>query len=118
MVRLADWSVADGELARAEELSREGAQIAVALGDRVHLAECFALRAAIAAARGEPATTGRFWGALETLERERDWLDPQTRAGYSSRVDRARGREFDSAAQQMRQLPLDDAVAAALAEID
>jgi predicted ATPase len=118
MVRLADWSVEDGELGRAEELTREGAQLAVALGDRVHLAECFGLRATLAAARGEPATAGRFWGALEALEREREWLDPETRAGYSSRIDAARGVDFDAAAEELRQLSPDDAIGAALAEID
>ncbi|HKC78145.1 MAG TPA: tetratricopeptide repeat protein, partial [Gaiellaceae bacterium] len=118
MVRLADWSVADGELARAEELTREGAQLSVVLGDRVHLAECFGLRAAIATARREPATAGRFWGALEALEREREWLDPESRAAYSSRVEAARGPDFDAAAEQMRRLSADDAVGAALAEID
>jgi tetratricopeptide (TPR) repeat protein len=118
MVRLADWSVADGELARAEELIGEASRLSVVLGDRVHLAECFGLRAAIAVARGEPATAGRFWGALEALEREREWLDPESRAGYSSRVDAARGAEFDAAAAEMRELSPDDAVEAALAEID
>jgi tetratricopeptide (TPR) repeat protein len=118
MVRLADWSVDDGELVRAEELTREGTQLAVALGDRVHLAECFGLRAAIAAARGQPASAGRFWGALEAVEREREWLDPETRAGYSSRIDAARGVDFDAAAEEVRQLSPDDAIGAALAEID
>jgi predicted ATPase len=118
MVRLALWSFDDGDLGRSGELVADGARLAIALGDRVHLAECFGLRASIAAAHGEPATAGRFWGALEAVERERDWLDPQTRAGYSSRADPARGQEFDSAAEQMRQLSLDDALAAALAEID
>jgi len=118
MVRLADWSAADGDLARAGELIAEAAQLAITLGDRVHLAECFALHAAIAAARAEPATAGRFWGALEALEREREWLDAETRAGYSSRVKAVQGSEFDSGAEQMRQLSPDDAVAAALAEID
>jgi predicted ATPase len=118
MVRLADWSVADGELARAGELIPEGAQLAVELGDLVHLAECFGLRAAIAAASGDPATAGRFWGALEALEREREWLDPESRAGYSSRVDSARGPDFDAAVEEMGRLSPDDAVGAALAEID
>jgi len=118
MVRLAEWSVDDGELARAEELTREGAPLAVVLGDRFHVAECFGLRASIAAVRGEPAKAGRFWGALEALEREREWLDPESRAGYSSRVDAARGPDFDAAAAQVRQLSSDDAVGAALAEID
>ena len=118
MVRLADWSVTDGELVRAGELIREGAQLATRLGDRVHLAECFGLRAAIAAAQGEPAVAGRFWGALEALEREREWLDPDSRAGYSARVDGARGPDFAAAAEQMRQLAPDDVVSTVLSEID
>ena len=118
MVRLADWSVADGELVRAKELTREAAQLATALGDRVHLVECFGLRASIAAARGEAAIAGRFWGALVALEREREWLDAETRAGYSSRVDAVRGPDFDAAVEHLRQLSPDDAVGAAVAEID
>ncbi|HJQ49289.1 MAG TPA: hypothetical protein VJ838_02115 [Gaiellaceae bacterium] len=62
MVRLAEWSLDDGELARAGDLAREAAQVAIRLGDRVHLAECFGLRASIAASSGQPAAAGRFWG--------------------------------------------------------
>ncbi len=118
MVRLALWSFDDGELARADELTREAVHVAAVLGDRVHLAESFGLLASIAAARGEFAVAGRYWGALEGLEREREWLDPESRAGYSARADGAQRPDFAAAAEQMRQLAPDDVVSAVLAEID
>jgi predicted ATPase len=118
MVRLALWSFDDGELGRAGELAREAARSSAVLGDRVHLAEAFGIFASIAAADGKPAVAGRFWGALEALEREREWLDPESRDGYRARVDGARGPDFAAAAERMRQLAADDAVSAALAEID
>lgn len=118
MVRLALWSFDDGELTRADELTREAARAAAGLGDRVHLAESFGLLASIAAARGESGAAGRYWGALEELERERAWLDPESRAGYSARVDRARGPDFAAAAERMGQLAPDDVVRQVLSEID
>jgi predicted ATPase/class 3 adenylate cyclase len=118
MIRLAVWSLDDGELARAGELTREAAHVTALLGDRFHLAESFGLLAALATARGDFVQAGRFWGVLEALEREREWLDPESRAGYSARVDAARGPDFAAAAEHMRELAPDDAVRVALAEID
>ena len=115
---LAYWALEDGELARAAKLSRESTAIAAELGDRLSLAECFGLLAAIAAAQGKPGVAGQFWGALEALELEGQRMYPEWRARYSARAHEVEGPEFAAAVERVRELPPDDAVAAALAEID
>ncbi len=115
MNNLAEWAVEDNELDRAAELAREGAQIAAELGDRRHLAESLCLLASVAAARHDPSSAGQFWGAVESLERERQWLDAASKTNYAASVQKARGQDFETALAKMRQLPTDDAVRAALA---
>ena len=118
MVRLAFWSLEDGELVRADELAREAARTAAVLGDRLDLASSFGLLAAVAAERGDSGAAGRFWGALAALERDRPWLDVDSRAAYQSRLGAANGSEFTAAVEAVRQRAPEDAVSAALAEID
>jgi predicted ATPase/class 3 adenylate cyclase len=118
MLWLSFWSLEDGELRQAATWARGCAEIAKELGDRASLAESVATLASIAAARGDSVSAGRFWGAFDALEREREWVDPEWRARYSARVDAVRGADFDAAVEAMRQLSPDDAVSAVLAEID
>ena len=118
MLWLGFWSLEDGELAQAAVWARGSAEVAAELGDRASLTESFALLASIAAARSDSVSAGRFWGVVDALEREREWLEPEWRARYAARVDPVRDPEFDAAAEAMRQLSPDDAVGAALAEID
>jgi predicted ATPase len=118
MLALAAWSLEDDEPSRAGELAAESARIASGLGDRRHLAVSLGVLAAAAAKNGDPAAAGRFWGAVEALEREREWLDSDSRALCEACLHDADGPEFDAAVETRRQLAPDDAVSAALAEID
>ena len=101
---LADWALEQGDLRRAGELCAEGTELYRDLGDRKHLAYCVALLACIAAARGEPVAAGRYWGALEALEREGHTLDPDERARYAELVHAVDCAAFSSAAEAMRTL--------------
>jgi predicted ATPase len=118
MNNLAEWALEEGDLAQAAELGGESAHMAAQLGDRRHLAEAFCVLAAAAAAGGESAVAGRFWGALEALEREGDWVEAEFRAAHSARVELAEGADFAAAAEAVRLLAVDEAVRAALAAID
>jgi ATP/maltotriose-dependent transcriptional regulator MalT len=88
------------------------------LGDRRHLAEALCVLAALAAARGDASSAGRFWGALESLEHERPWLDPAMKADVEARVREAWGDDFAAARETTRQLSAEDAVLAAMRPIE
>ena len=114
LLALAYWALEDGEVERAAELCRESTTLAAELGDHFHLLESFALLAAIAAKRGNAAAAGRFWGALEALEREGHAIDPDSRERYADLVRNAEGAEFAAAIESMHRLEPDDAVKLAL----
>jgi tetratricopeptide (TPR) repeat protein len=115
---LADWALEEGELVRAAELCRESAALARELGDSRTLQYCVALFACIAAARGDEEAAGRFWGAVEALEREGQVLEPEERGRYGELVAAADGPAFSAAAEAVRDLSSADALDAALANLD
>jgi predicted ATPase len=115
---LAVWALEDGELDRAAELASEGLKIANELGDRRHLAEALCVLAALAAARGDGSSAGWYWGALDSIERERRWLAPATRLDFEARVRQVEGVDFTVAFETARYLSADEAVLAALKSIE
>ena len=89
------------------------------LGDRLRIVRGLARLARVAAERGDTAGAGLLWGAVEAEEVRRpvgSWESERER--FEQPVLARAGAAFEAAREQGRALPLEDAVARALASID
>ena len=116
---LAFQALALGRLADAARWTRETLLLARAMADRRRLVFGLALAAGVAAQQHDPALAGRLWGAIEGEEqrgRVGQWED--YRHEFEAHVEPAWGADFERGREEGRRLTLDQAVAAALGEVD
>jgi predicted ATPase len=111
--RAADVAFERGDLDRAEELYRESLELSVERRRTAAIAADLAGLAAIAALRGQRARAGAYWGAAQNVERTYGGRHaheplPEVRADPV----------FEAAAAVARSSPLDEAIHAALSDVD
>jgi hypothetical protein len=69
---LAEMTLEQSDLERADRLCRDGLAIAIEIGDRLTAVYCVALLAGVAARRRDRERAGRLWGGIAALERAGD----------------------------------------------
>jgi predicted ATPase len=114
---MAERALEDDRLDEAWSHAHEGLELAWSIGNRQYSLYGLAILAATAAARGETARAGKLWGAIEA-EEERGPVGAWEagRHEYLSRLESARGDDFDRGLAEGRSLTLEAAVQLALAD--
>jgi ATP/maltotriose-dependent transcriptional regulator MalT len=117
LLAVAEGLIAAGDTEGAAEALAKGAASLVA-EDRVNLPVVFAVAAALAARRDEPAEAGLLWGVVEaSAENEPRPNADQALVEYAPYLDPVSGAAFDEARQRGRSLPVDDAIHHLLANL-
>jgi predicted ATPase len=112
---LADIALQRDDLERAWSLARDGLARAQEIGDDIAVLICVGILAIVAKRSGDARRAGVLWGAAERLDEELgETLWRATRAQGEASLGE-RDAEFELGVEEGRRLPLEDAVALALA---
>jgi predicted ATPase/DNA-binding SARP family transcriptional activator len=110
-----DIALEEGDPTSARRLHAESLTLCRRIGSKAMSGERLAALAATAAARAEPLSAGRLWGALEALEEQLGVFDlPPWLPDYKAQLSTVAGEEFEIGREAGHGMELDEAIDYAL----